>query len=380
MKLKQAILQVLDQDGLKTVADGLEIEVADRRSATELAAALSRSHRATAESMLEYLSEGGVKAVCKAYGIPSTGRRRKLIRSLLSAARKASEDGQASMRKSTRKVKTTNGRGSPAKEKKSMSADESTQDSQEQVTRLPEPPPGMHRVTRTELVWPGKYTEDGTLKEVPRVSLPFQVIERVNESRATREAKKEKGPTLFDMWEHKEGDSFETGWRNKLIWGDNLLVISSLLEDLAGTVDLIYIDPPFATGTDFSFSTEVGEGDLRVPKEQSAIEEKAYRDTWGAGLDSYLQVMMDRLSAIRCLLKPSGAFYLHCDWHVGHALKFLCDEVFGRDKFRAEIVWKRTTGHGDASHYGCVHDVILYYADVTVHTLGTNEGADWWAR
>jgi len=107
-------------------------------------------------------------------------------------------------------------------------------------------------ITKTELVWPGKYNEDGTLKEVPRVSLPFQVIERVNESRATREAKKVgvQG-TLFDVWEGKEGDTFEEGWRNKLIWGDNLLVMGSLLEKFAGKIDLIYIDPPFATGADF---------------------------------------------------------------------------------------------------------------------------------
>jgi len=77
-------------------------------------------------------------------------------------------------------------------------------------------------ITRTELVWPGKYNEDGTRKEVSRVSLPFQVIETVNESRATREAKKAgTQTTLFDVWEGKEGDTFEDGWKNKLIWGDN---------------------------------------------------------------------------------------------------------------------------------------------------------------
>ena len=117
-------------------------------------------------------------------------------------------------------------------------------------------------ITRTELVWPGKYNEDGTRKEVPRVSLPFQVIETVNESRATREIKKGgvQG-TLFDVYEGKEGDTFEAGWRNKLIWGDNLLVMGSLLEKFAGKIDLIYIDPPFATGADFSFKTTIGDSE-----------------------------------------------------------------------------------------------------------------------
>src|SRR5260370_18815726 len=133
-------------------------------------------------------------------------------------------------------------------------------------------------ITKTELVWPGKYNEDGTLKEVPRVKLPFQVIETVNESRATREAQKTKSLGLFDVYEGKEGDTFEAGWRNKLIWGDNLLVMGSLLEKFAGKIDLIYIDPPFATGTDFSFTTQIGDEDLEVTKERSALEEKAYRD------------------------------------------------------------------------------------------------------
>jgi 16S rRNA G966 N2-methylase RsmD len=120
-------------------------------------------------------------------------------------------------------------------------------------------------VTRTELVWPGKYNEDGTLKEVPRVSLPFQVIETVNESRATREAKKKpQQATLFDVYEGKEGDTFEEGWKNKLIWGDNLLVMGSLLEKFAGKIDLIYIDPPFATGADFSFTAPVGDSGEEV--------------------------------------------------------------------------------------------------------------------
>src|SRR5438093_12848771 len=155
-------------------------------------------------------------------------------------------------------------------------------------------------IPKTELVWPGKYNEDGTLKEVPRVSLPFQIIETVNESRATREAKKggvQGG--LFDVYEGKEGDTFEAGWRNKLIWGDNLLVMGSLLERFAGKIDLIYIDPPFATGVDFSFTAQVGDKDLEVQKEQSAIEEKAYRDTWGRGFPTFLTMMTSRLTLMR---------------------------------------------------------------------------------
>ena len=139
-------------------------------------------------------------------------------------------------------------------------------------------------ITRTELVWPGKYNEDGTLKEVPRVSLPFQVIETVNESRATREVKKEPlQGLLFDVYQGHEGETFEEGWKNKLIWGDNLLVMGSLLEKFAGKIDLIYIDPPFATGADFSFTAPVGESGEEAVKRQSAIEEKAYPRYVGEG-------------------------------------------------------------------------------------------------
>ena len=126
-------------------------------------------------------------------------------------------------------------------------------------------------ITKSELVWPGKYNEDGTLKEMPRVSLPFQVIETVNESRATRDVQKTTSLGLFDVYEGKEGDTFNAGWRNKLIWGDNALVMGSLLEKFAGKIDLIYIDPPFATGADFSYIAEVGEGGLEIEKAQSLI-------------------------------------------------------------------------------------------------------------
>ena len=161
-------------------------------------------------------------------------------------------------------------------------------------------------ITRTELVWPGKYNEDGTLKGVPRVSLPFQVIETVNESRATREAQKGGAQgTLFDVYEGKEGDTFEAGWRNKLIWGDNLLVMGSLLEKFAGKIDLIYIDPPFATGADFSFRAQIG--DEEVTKDASLLEEKAYRDTWGRGIESFVQMLFDRFQLMRDLLSDRGA-------------------------------------------------------------------------
>src|SRR5437667_9794047 len=196
-------------------------------------------------------------------------------------------------------------------------------------------------ITTTELVWLGKYNEDGTRKEVPRVNLPFQVIETINEGRATREAiKGSTQSTLFDVYDGKEGDTYEEGWKNKLIWGDNLLVMGALLEKFSGKVDLIYIDPPFASGTDFSFNALIGESGEDVFKEQSLIEEGAYRDTWGRGLESYLAMMRWRLTLMRELLSATGSLFLHIDCRVGHYLKVLLDEVFGNSFFVQEIIWK----------------------------------------
>jgi len=224
-------------------------------------------------------------------------------------------------------------------------------------------------ITKTELVWPGKYNEDGTLKEVSRVNLPLQVIETVNESRATREAtKKSQNMSLFDVYEGKEGDTFEEGWKNKLIWGDNLLVMGSLLEKFAGKIDLIYIDPPFATGADFTYTAPIGEACEKVFKEQSVIEEKVYRDTWGGGAATYIAMMSDRLRMLRDLLSPVGTLYLHCDWHVNHLLRGILDEVFGADGFVNEIAWhyfgfKRKT----ARNFPRKHDTTLVYANSKDH-------------
>ena len=242
-------------------------------------------------------------------------------------------------------------------------------------------------ITKTELVWPGKYNEDGTRKEVPRVKLPFQVIETVNESRATREAQQTKTMSLFDVYQGKEGNTFEEGWKNKLIWGDNLLVMNSLLEKFAGKIDLIYIDPPFATGVDFSFKALVGESKQKILKKQSIIEEKAYRDTWNSDYSSYLNMMSSRLSLMRDLLRKGGSLIVHCDWHVSHLLRSLIDETLGPKSFNNEIVWRYRRWPAKTRVFQRMHDTLLWYtkpggehvfnklyeplADSTLQTWGT---------
>nr|MBK7065949.1 site-specific DNA-methyltransferase [Deltaproteobacteria bacterium] len=152
-------------------------------------------------------------------------------------------------------------------------------------------------------------------------------------------------------------------WRNRLIWGDKKYVLPSLLPEFAGKVDLIYIDPPFNTDSDFSFSTEVPETKFALNKTPSVIEQKAYRDTWGGGLDSYLQWFYETISVARELLAPNASIYVHLDHHIGNHAKAVMDEVFGAPNFRNQIAWKRTSAHSSANRYGPVHDIILFYSN-----------------
>ena len=201
---------------------------------------------------------------------------------------------------------------------------------------------------RVEIVWPGKRTA------VERVRLPFQVIERVNEVRRSRAGQADLPGTrhLPDWW--------PDGWRNKLIWGDNKYVLSSLMDDFAGKVDLIYIDPPFDTGDDFSHRMVVG--DATVTKLPSVIEELAYRDTWGEGASSYLSMLYERLWLMRDLLANDGSIFVHVDWHVAHYVRSLLDEVFGPGRLRNEITWwYYNKFEGNVRHFARNHDNIFYY-------------------
>lgn len=204
----------------------------------------------------------------------------------------------------------------------------------------------------TELVWEGKYDKDGRKVAPVRVALPFQTVEMVNESAQERQV-------AFDLFSSGQSE----GWRNRLIWGDKKYVLPALVAELAGLVDLIYIDPPFGTGQDFSLPISVGESGFT--KEPSMIEVKAYRDTWGAGLDSYLAWFYDMGVYFHELLSARGSLYVHVDPGVSHYVKTVLDETFGRASFRSEIIWKRSTAHSDAKQgrrqYGGIHDVILFY-------------------
>ena len=209
----------------------------------------------------------------------------------------------------------------------------------------------------TELIWNGKYSKDGKKSAPVRIALPFQTIETVNESAQDR-------LRTLDLFAQGK----PTEWRNRLIWGDKKYVLPSLLPEFAGKVNLIYIDPPFDTGADFSFNATIPDNPetpedetTTFTKQPSILEVKAYRDTWGRGLDSYLQWFYETAVLLRELLAEDGSVYVHLDWHVGHYAKAVLDDVFGYLNFKSEIIWKRTTSHSDASSYGSVHDTLYFY-------------------
>jgi adenine-specific DNA-methyltransferase len=177
---------------------------------------------------------------------------------------------------------------------------------------------------RTELVWEGKYDAHGNRREVTAPTLPLQKIETIDEPRDRALAQ----GGLFDTATAHRDD-----FRNALIWGDNKLVVASLLAEYRGAIDLIYIDPPFDVGADFTMKLEVGEDKDTIQKEQSILEMVAYRDMWGRGVDSYIHTMAERLSLMRDLLSDRGSIYVHCDYRVNAYMRMILDEVFGGESF-----------------------------------------------
>jgi len=206
-----------------------------------------------------------------------------------------------------------------------------------------------------ELVWNGK------TGEVCNVVLPFQVIEQVDEPRA-----EENRSIQMDLFDQQTGRQV-TGWNNKLIWGDNKLILSSLKNgplreeiDAQGGIKLIYIDPPFDVGADFSMDIEIGGETLT--KKPNVLEEIAYRDTWGKGADSFISMIYERLVLMRDLLAEDGSIYVHCDWRVNSYIRLVLDEVFGKENFRNEIIWCYTGASLTKNKFVQKHDNIVVFA------------------
>lgn len=152
----------------------------------------------------------------------------------------------------------------------------------------------------------------------------------------------------------------QNGWINKIFWGDNLQVMSHLLKEYRGQIDLIYIDPPFDSKADYKKKIEI-KGVGKAVSDSSSFEEKQYGDIWTN--DEYLQFMYERILLLRELLSDTGSIFLHCDDSRNFYLRCLLSEVFGEDNFHNEIIWKRSTATGLASkRCGTLHDTIYWYS------------------
>jgi hypothetical protein len=197
-----------------------------------------------------------------------------------------------------------------------------------------------------ELVWNGK------TRDVCTTVLPFQTLEHIDEPRT--ETKRQ--GDLFDSRGRQQ-----RGWSNKLIWGDNKLILSSLkagalrqqIED-AGGLKLIYIDPPFDVGADFSMDIEIGGETFH--KEANLLEQIAYRDTWGRGADSFIAMIYERLDFdARFDSRRMGAS-MYIGAGINHFVRTSLDEVFGRDRCLREIIWKRVSSRSHGTYYPATHD------------------------
>jgi len=210
-----------------------------------------------------------------------------------------------------------------------------------------------------ELVWNGKTAD------VCTTVLPFQTLEHIDEPRVETKSQED----LFDA----RGRQLK-GWANKLIWGDNKLILPSLkagalrkqIEE-AGGLKLIYIDPPFDVGADFSMDIEIGGETFH--KEPNLLEQIAYRDTWGRGADSFISMIYERLTLMRDLMASDGSIYVQCDWRLNSYMRLILDEIFGRECYKNELTWKRdAAGVGaksTAKQWGRNAESILYYSKST---------------
>ena len=216
-----------------------------------------------------------------------------------------------------------------------------------------------------ELAWNGKSNV------VANVVLPFQIIEQVDEPRLTPPPPPHTNTHFHKA--HQEILNFDErgrqlrGWTNKIIWGDNKLILSSLKNgpmrheiDAQGGLKLIYIDPPFDVGANFSMDIEVGEDSFT--KKPNILEEIAYRDTWGDGADSFLAMIYERLLLMRDLLADDGSIYVHCDWRLSAHMRLVMDEIFKTKNFKNEIAWCYTGPQRAATHFPRKHDNILFYS------------------
>lgn len=326
MRLKPQIITVASTATLRQMADDYELAVGDKRQRKSLADAISSARRCRPEELLGYLNEKEVKQVCEEVDVDSRGRKNALIARLLDATSPAPPPAPKPLR--TTRPRTIN----QAFARRPMSDTKPAQES----LQLASPNGGTTNVEKYEFE---------PIKGYPMLNW---------------RGKRPFTSTQYYPAQLKEVHGEEVdGWRNKIFWGDNLQVMSHLLKEFRGKVDLIYIDPPFDSKIEYKKTIKVNRQSTETA--YTAFEEKQYTDVWTN--DEYLQFIYERAILMRELLSDDGVFCLHCDWHKSHYLRALLDEVFGTGTFQNEIVWHYYNKmQGNINRFASDHDVILVYS------------------
>lgn len=328
MRLKPYILAIASTATLRQIIEDFELSVEDKRKRQTLIDAISSARQCRPEDLFAYFGEAEVKQVCEATGVESRGRKTALIARLLDAASPTPVPAAGQATRSSANLTTLN----HLQKRNAMSDQQPTQASLQLAAT---------DATTTNVE---KY-EFEPIKGYPmlhwRGKRPFNSTQYY--------------PAQLKEVHGEEVD----GWRNKIFWGDNLQVMSHLLKQFRGKIDLIYIDPPFDSKIEYKKKIKVNKQNTETA--YTAFEEKQYTDVWTN--DEYLQFIYERAILMRELLSEDGVFCLHCDWHKSHYLRALLDEIFGLGTFQNEIVWHYYNKmQGNINRFASDHDVMLVYS------------------
>lgn len=303
MRLKPDIIAVASTSTLRKIVDDYELSVDDKRKRQAMADAISSARRCKPEELLDYLGESDIKQVCEATGVESKGRKNALIARLLEATSPAPPPAPKLSRTIQPRIFNQLPTRKPMSDTKPAQAD----------LQLATPDGGSTNVEKYEFE---------PIKGYPMLNW---------------RGKRPFTSTQYYPAQLKEVHGEEVdGWRNKIFWGDNLQVMSHLLKQFRGKIDLIYIDPPFDSKADYKKQISTKRGSAE--NDRTSFEEKQYTDIWTN--DEYLQFIYERLLVGRELLSDTGTIYVHCDWRKSAHLRLILDEVFGVDNVLNEIIWQ----------------------------------------
>ncbi len=390
---RRAALEVLSRDRLAEITAQYDLDVDDRRAVASHIDAVIRARSLDFGELLRSLKRDELKAICSALELDDSGREKGLLveRILGSDSANGQKDGDSRLTPPIPKPSMPGQNAGSARRRRSAAAGETTGDYRHDATRKNNPPAGLidfdrspRQATKTysydphldpQLQWAGK--AERTSFEVDTVSL--HIHERVSAQAIMRAVRREDAQrSLFgedDLPESQAIDFYahDVNWANRLILGDSLLVMNSLLEreQMAGKVQCIYIDPPYGVKFNSNFQPAISRRDIRDGDDLSLTREpeqiQAFRDTWTLGIHSYLGYLRDRLLLARDLLSDAGSIFVQIGEQNLHHVRELLDEIFGSENFVALLSFAKTSG-ATSRFIPTTNDYILWFAKSTAAT------------